>query len=788
MANKLWEAPGIDRRLTAELQHHVRILWVDPPVSFATPAQRRAAVPRTIRPILSTIDDRCIRLTPTALPGLRRYGIRTTTATLVRAQVRWALRRIDVKPVAVVATSLEDVQGHWGSGVVSALHGTDDYVAGAELMGLSKRQLRAQERRAVTRADVVTAVSPLLTERWSALRGSPVQLIPNGCSPAGARKSPLTSAIKNLPRPVIGLVGRLSARIDLDIVEAIADAGYSLLVVGPHDPRWEPQRFSALIARPGVHYVGPVNEEQASTYIAATDIGITPYLHSQFNRASFPLKTLDYLSAGRPVVSTSLPAARWLLDDAVRFDQEAFSKRILSLADGPEAFVRAVRHVVGAPGRPHQLNGDSPGDESPLPYKCQAFAARHSWSSRADALAAAIGLAARGSPTSPQGPIASSPTDYRSSQPCKSLSDHEEPMSFDESMLRIENHASRRTLTNPQSLRQAERVDCAAVIVTYNSERYIVDLLGSLPAAAAGMTLRIVVVDNGSTDATVDLVHSFPDVQCIEAEANLGYAGGINVGRKQAGEYSSLLVLNPDVMLYSGALHEMAAEFRDPTIGIVVPMVLDFQGHCFPSLRNFPTLTRAIGDALLGSRISRRPSWLSEMIWDEASYSSRHSVDWATGAAFLISADCDRAVGSWDERFFLYSEETDYANRARSAGFQIVYLPTARVLHRGGGSSQSSALVALMAVSRVRYMEKHGHRPWAYRMALIIAALLRSSSREQRDALRALLRRSRWPALIASLQNRPLSKVGHTSEEQAANHASELRVAIRQPRDDASPT
>lgn len=394
IANKPWEDFGIDRRMVREMDRYARILWVDPPVSPATSKRRRFGAPRTVRPILSPISKRLIRLTPAALPGMTRVGIRSSTAPLVRAQVHWALQRTGTLPFAVISTSLIDVLGRWGSEVVNALHGTDDYVAGAELMGLSARRLRAQELQALSRADVVTALSPLLVARWSALRGQPVPLIPNGCTPVRASASSVAPAIRLLPRPVVGLIGRLNARIDLDIVEAIADAGFSLLMVGPHDPQWEPQRFSALTARSVVHYVGRVPEDEVPAYISATDIGITPYLDSPFNRASFPLKTLDYLSAGRPAVSTALPTAEWLRDDMLRVDQGTTADGILTLASGRDAFINALRHVVGDPGTANTNAGDLTGTESMRAERCRAFAARHSWARRADALAAAIGLIA----------------------------------------------------------------------------------------------------------------------------------------------------------------------------------------------------------------------------------------------------------------------------------------------------------------------------------------------------------------------------------------------------------
>lgn len=118
----------------------------------------------------------------------------------------------------------------------------------------------------------------------------------------------------------------------------------------------------------------------------------------------------------------------------------------------------------------------------------------------------------------------------------------------------------------------------------------------------------------------------------------------------------------------------------------------------------------------------------------------------------MIASECDKQVGPWDERFFLYSEEIDYATRARGHGFKIEYLPTARVLHSGGGSGTSDELDALLAVNRIRYAEKWDHWPRVFRGIVIFHELMRAYRRKHRITLRILLQRSSWSDLILKLQ------------------------------------
>jgi teichuronic acid biosynthesis glycosyltransferase TuaH len=376
--------------MAQEMTRYARVLWVDPPVSALTPGRLRGEVAGGLMPTLSAADEGITRLTPVALPGVTRPGVRATTAPLLRAQIRWALRRLRIRPDVVVAGYLQDVLGRWGS-AVNVLYSTDDHVAGAGLMGLSATRIMAQERQAVARADVLAVVSPALAEHWSALGADPV-LIPNGCYPGYAADTAPAPAVIDLPQPLVGLIGQLTERIDMRLLEAIADAGLSLLLVGPYDARWERERFAALTARPNVRYAGRVAAEEVPRYLAAIDVGLTPYADSPFNQASFPMKTLEYFSASLPVVSTDLPGSRWLRDELARHDPAA-AGQLMALTSDEIEFVAAVRRLASQPGGGTTAQPAAERDPARA-ASARAFAARHTWARRAEALAAAVGLPA----------------------------------------------------------------------------------------------------------------------------------------------------------------------------------------------------------------------------------------------------------------------------------------------------------------------------------------------------------------------------------------------------------
>ena len=296
-----------------------------------------------------------------------------------------------------------------------------------------------------------------------------------------------------------------------------------------------------------------------------------------------------------------------------------------------------------------------------------------------------------------------------------------------------------------QPVRTRTRVDVAVVVVTYNSALEIVPLLQALPAALAGVDAHVVVVDNHSTDDTLDRVRRVSlSTSVVALACNRGYAAGINAGVAAAREHRAVLVINPDVGLGQGAVPRLLAHLDEPGVGIVAPRIIDANGDFYPSLRREPTLLRAAGAAFVGGRRAGKYEMIGEVITDPARYERPTRADWATGAIMLISGACWRSVGPWDETFFLFSEETDFALRAKDAGWILRYVPDVAVIHRGGISTSTAPLpYALLARNRVRlYGKRHGRiATAAYRTIVGVHEGLRvvRGGRHHRAALKALI-------------------------------------------------
>ncbi len=310
--------------------------------------------------------------------------------------------------------------------------------------------------------------------------------------------------------------------------------------------------------------------------------------------------------------------------------------------------------------------------------------------------------------------------------------------------------------------------DVTVVVVTYNSASDMSLLIDDLRVAALDRPLRVIVVDNQSSDGTAGIVRAHTDVRLIESRENLGYAGGINSALPFTGPCDAVLILNPNLRLTPDAITRLLGPLlADDRIGAVIPLILDINGVTYPSLCREPSLTRAVGDAVVGSRVWRnRPGFLSEFDYRPASYVDAHDVDSATGAALLVRAEVTRELGDWNEEFFVDSEQTDYFRRIRESGRRVRFEPSAVVKHRRGGCGTSPAIATLMAVNRVRYAERHHGLAFAvlFRAVAALAEMLRSFDPAHRNTLAVILNRQRWrelPHVSKALPAQPLSGPGH---------------------------
>jgi GT2 family glycosyltransferase len=288
----------------------------------------------------------------------------------------------------------------------------------------------------------------------------------------------------------------------------------------------------------------------------------------------------------------------------------------------------------------------------------------------------------------------------------------------------------------------------AVVVVMYNSSTLLPALLDSLPVGLRGLEWQLTLVDNASTDDSVGAARRLaPEANVVVTGRNGGYAAGINAGVRATARHTAVLVLNPDVRLGDGCVADLAVALDNPGVGIAVPRLSTADGQLIFSMRREPTLLRAIADATVGAQRAGRVRILGEIVSDGKLYDRPQLTDWSEGAVMLISADCMRATSGWDESFFLYSEETDFALRARDLGYATTFVPTASAVHLQGGSSTNPALWPLVVRNRVRlYRRRHSRIRSA---AFYLAVLGREASRAllgretNRAALKVLLSPSR---------------------------------------------
>ena len=256
-----------------------------------------------------------------------------------------------------------------------------------------------------------------------------------------------------------------------------------------------------------------------------------------------------------------------------------------------------------------------------------------------------------------------------------------------------------------------ERPSVHVVIVNWNSGAQLKECLQSFAAIATDdvSLVRVMVVDNASQDASADGLDATLPLVVIRNSDNRGFAAACNQGA--AGSTADfLLFLNPDTRLIPGSL-ELPARYlsseHHKDVGIVGIQLVDANGHVARNTAHAPTAWSMIGHTLGLHRLM--PSIFPPHFATEWAHDETRTVDQVMGAFFFVRRELFDSLGGFDERFFVYYEDLDFAARARAQGWSSVYLADARAFHRGQGTTEAvtDRRLFYFARSRILYTRKH---------------------------------------------------------------------------------
>jgi GT2 family glycosyltransferase len=266
-------------------------------------------------------------------------------------------------------------------------------------------------------------------------------------------------------------------------------------------------------------------------------------------------------------------------------------------------------------------------------------------------------------------------------------------------------------------------VDLEVVIVSHRDERWLAQCIESLEDAAGACAYRATIVENGGFPSSLRATPTrrvlyMPNVRFSTAK-NAG-AGGSDA--------EFLLFLDPDTALACGTLELLVnAIRRRPEVGLLAVRQVTSDGRLRPSLYRFPSVRRELAHALANEKWPGAGKRLGERVLDSDRYRHDGPFDWTTGAALAVRREAFEAVGGFDERFSLFSDETDLCKRLQDAGWEAHVEPRVTFVQRAGTEAVQPPRVAQMTYSRLQYAKKHFSRPGAaaYHAILVMHHLLR---------------------------------------------------------------
>lgn len=249
-------------------------------------------------------------------------------------------------------------------------------------------------------------------------------------------------------------------------------------------------------------------------------------------------------------------------------------------------------------------------------------------------------------------------------------------------------------------------IQISICMVSFNTCDFLRNTLESIYQTPPVQSFEIIIVDNHSSDGTVEMLHrDYPDIQLIENTGNEGYTRPMNQALRAArGNY--LVQLNPDTLVRPGAMDAMTEYMNvHPEVGILSPKVVNRDGtlqyQCRRSAaRPWDVLTYFCGLSRLFPTNPKFGGYLMTYASPDATY----EVQAVSGSCMFIRREVTGQIGFLDELFFAYQEDADFCFRARKAGWKIMYFHEAEILHFGGmGGSRVQPYKAIYEWHRSYY-------------------------------------------------------------------------------------
>jgi GT2 family glycosyltransferase len=270
------------------------------------------------------------------------------------------------------------------------------------------------------------------------------------------------------------------------------------------------------------------------------------------------------------------------------------------------------------------------------------------------------------------------------------------------------------------------------IIVNWNSRKYLDSCLRSIKESGIDFPYEIIVVDNASYDGSREMIQDrYDDVKYVQCEVNGGFSYANNVGFEQSlGEY--LLFLNPDTEILGNAIIEMVRVLSARHDAGAVGCTLlnpdgSYQASC---IQSFPTIINQVLDSeFLRKVIPKSSLWGNAPLFTTSNEISE--VDVISGACIMIKRETFVSVGRFCRDYFMYSEDVDMCFNISKAGYKIIFIKNARVIHHGGASTNKQKktlfITVVMNDSKLKYFIKYRGNFYAalYRIAMGINALVR---------------------------------------------------------------